>query len=62
MKDKKIVDYTVSYSEYLPRLIEIVKKRLRNGWQPYGNPFIHANEDHYLQAMVKYEDVESCQK
>lgn len=55
--ERKIVDYcyVIVVDE------DCIRRKIKEGWQPYGSPIIAANDaawqGNLVQAMVKYEDV-----
>ena len=62
----KIVEYDIVRSFYTDSLVELVAKRIKNGWVLYGEPFSRSESikddmdptmyDFVNQAMVKYEN------
>ena len=56
---KKIIDYCLVVRGKLSDLNEKIHELLKDGWQPYGDPFAeNDSEDPYVvygQAVVRYE-------
>jgi hypothetical protein len=55
--DRIIQDYTIESDGDDLRLAELVKSRIREGWQPYGPPFTwstHHGSTFLCQAVVRY--------
>jgi hypothetical protein len=52
---KKVIDYDIIVDVKCGGLADKVKKCLKEGWQPYGYPFI-GPEGYRCQAIVKYEE------
>jgi hypothetical protein len=57
--DKKITEYQVIRTKF-DEFDDEMRRQLKRGWQPHGEPFIFAF--HFgmglAQALVKYEEVE----
>lgn len=59
---KKIVEYTLATARDAPELNDVVNVLIEEGWQPYGMPVIHWDEDNYTvyaQAMVRFESADA---
>lgn len=50
----KIVEYNSVMGMRVEKLEMEVKEAIREGWQPFGSPYVF--EDKVFQAVVKYED------
>ena len=52
---RKIIDYKVLLNDSASELSQQVKDNIKDGWQPFGAPFI-SDVLFTHQAMVKYEE------
>lgn len=48
IQDYRLLGYNLPHN-----LEETVQNYIKQGYQPYGNPFVDG--DHYYQAVVKYQ-------
>lgn len=57
---KKICEYKLLVANFVEDLNDNVNESIKDGWQPYGNPFTVQRENYNLfyftQAVVKYEE------
>jgi len=56
---KKIKEYHLCWNDYINRISDDVNTYIKNGFQPYGEPFTatdNCGNIRYCQAMVKYEE------
>ena len=56
---KKIKQYHLCWNDYISKISDDVNTYIKNGFQPYGEPFISKDNSgniRYCQAMVKYEE------
>lgn len=51
----KIIDYNLSWAINSTALNVVVNQDIKNGWQPYGQPFNSVDDKRLYQAMVKYD-------
>lgn len=51
IQDYRLLGYNLPHN-----LEETVQNYIKQGYQPYGNPFVDG--DHYYQAVVKYQTME----
>jgi len=62
MQKVKIKEYKIEFSHHFNFLEEAVARRIKEGWQPFGQTFWKPEENDsdslYCQTLVKYENVE----
>lgn len=52
----RIIEYTVVAALSFEKMIELINKRIVEGWQPQGGICYNMNMDGLIQALVKYEE------